>query len=294
MKRNLATLDRNTWQPSMRLIQEAMAHGITNDMIYGGLETGQTSVQGLETAQTTRNCKISTRRVRWDGRVFKYSLATAAIHNIQQGVFFHEGGVNGGGAIVGYTAPLAQVEVGDTTIRIDTGGAAAFAANAFVGGFVMVHTGGLLNHQFRGIVSNTVADGNGYMTITVDYPFTGVITVGMGVEVYANPYASVRNQDIIASYSCVAGLPCTISAAANYYMWLQTWGPCWVNPYGTMGGASVTGERGVVFDGSGNITMATDHRDTNPADDDYQKAGFIIPRTAAAIGSGFIMLQICP
>ena len=76
-RRNLATLDRDIAQMPNRLIQEAMAHGITNDMIYGGLVTGQTAVQAiLADPVATQNCLIGTRRVALDGKVYRYSSAS--------------------------------------------------------------------------------------------------------------------------------------------------------------------------------------------------------------------------
>lgn len=71
-KRNLATMDTDMFTPIGRLLQQGMAHGITNDMIFGGLVTGQTDLQNLYVSQTTQNCLVPTRRVTWQGEVYKY------------------------------------------------------------------------------------------------------------------------------------------------------------------------------------------------------------------------------
>jgi len=289
MRRDLSALDRDIGQPWSRIIDDAFQHGITNDMIFGGLEPGQTALQDLQTVQATKNCKIGTRRVRWDGRVFRYAFGTNIMTNIQQGIKFYDK------IKITQTLPKRTQLVGESVVQIDSGkGAAGVAKDELVGGYLMVHTGTTANHQFRGIVANALADANGYVEITVDFPFTiALATAGHGVEIFQNPYSNVHQDE--DDYSSVAGVLCTVVPAANRYLWLQTWGPCWMNPYGTLGSASVQLERGLVFDKAGNIIVSSDENRSTVGDDaDYQRAGYIICRTTVGSGDFIMMLQLCP
>jgi len=282
-RRNLATVDRNTWQPSMRLIQEAMAHGIENDMVYGGLLAGQSSLQGLTVEQATQNCILGTRRVHPDGRVHKYSRVTAVHGNIRQGIKFYSTLAADG---IDYVAASIQA-VGDYTVTVVS--ALGCTANQFAGGYIIVHTHAVANHQFRRIVSNTAAVAGNTTVITVEEPWTEALTAAMGTETFCNPYYNLRWTDA-EPYVSVAGMPVVECTVANYYQWVQTWGICWGNPYGTTGAASVDGERRLVFDIAGNICPATDNR-YGCADVDMQHAGFTINRTAVGTGYGLFELQ---
>lgn len=284
MRRNLATIDRNTWSPLGRLIQEAMADGIENPMIYGGLLTGQTALQTLNVEQAAQNCILGTRRVEQDGRVHKYSRVTLVHGNIRQGIKFYERLADG----IDYVAPSQTELIGSSTITVVA--ANGVAVNELAGGYLIVHTHAAANHQFRKITSNTVAAAGATTTITVEVPFTIAIALTHGVEIFRSPYYNLRWTDGQAHVT-VAGIPVVACTVANYFQWVQTWGICWGNPYGTTGAASVDGERRLTFDTAGNICPASDNRyGTDHAD--IQHAGFTINRTGAGTGYGLFMLQV--
>jgi len=283
-RQNLATLDRDIGQVLGRPLQEAMAHGITNDMIYGGLLTGQSAVQGLNVEQVTQNCVLGTRRVDVDGRVHKYSRVSVVHGNIRQGIKFLETLAAG----IDYVAPSQTQSVGDSTITIVS--ANGVAVNELEGGYIIIHTHAAANHQFRKIVSNTAAAAGNTTTITVDVPFSIAIALAHGVEVFRNPYYDLGWTDG-ANYLSVAGIPCCPCTVANYFQWVQTWGISWGNPYGTTGAASVAGERRLVWDWTGNICPATDGRGAE-ADVDMQHAGFTINQTGLAVGYGLFNMQV--
>jgi len=121
-------------------------------------------------------------------------------------------------------------------------------------------------------------------------------------EVLHNPYSAVRltagpsGGDAGNDYSSVAGMPCTITTTTAQFLWLQTWGPIWINPHGSsLQGAGITGsERKVVFDCEGSITLEDDATHGPCAGgEDMQHAGFIIDRSASGTsGPPLIMLQL--
>lgn len=250
--------------------------------------------QGTYAQSAIQNYILGTRRIIWDGRVFKYAKATNTITDCKQGLKFWAQIADG----IAYTAPLQTQLVGDTTIKVDSGkGAAGVAKDELIGGYVMIHTHGDNYQHFRGIIGNTLADINGYITITLDAPLNVAITLDHGVEVYPNPYVSVRLANSTAGhpgnkYSSVAGMPNVVTTVANQYIWIQTWGPIWINPHGSSlqdAGIAVN-ERRVVFDWEGSISI---QEDCVNATDDHQSAGFIIDRNAAgASGPPLVMLQI--
>lgn len=77
-KRDLASMDADMFTPIGRLLQQAMAHGINNTVIHGGLVTGQTAVQSVYAYSTTKNCVLGTTMLEKEtNRGFVYSQAGA-------------------------------------------------------------------------------------------------------------------------------------------------------------------------------------------------------------------------
>lgn len=284
MRQNLAALDRDILQAHGRIFQEAFAHGIENDMVYGGLLAGQSAMQGLTVEQATQNCILGTRRVNADGRVHKYSRVTLIHGNIRQGIKFYETLADG----IDYVAPSQIQLIGSLTISVVA--ANGVAVNELANGYIIVHTHAVANHQFRRIVSNTVAAAGAVTTITVEEPFTQAIAIAFGCEIFRSPYYNLRWTEGAADMTSVAGIPVIACTVANYFQWVQTWGHCWGNIYGATGGASVGGERRLVFDQAGNVQPSSDDRwAADPSD--VQHAGFTINRTGAGVGYGLFMLQ---
>ena len=259
-----------------------------------GLLGGTTGHRVWE-AKTVKQYTPGTRLITADGRVFRYAKATSITSSTNFGLKFWDKLVDG----IAYTAPLQTQAVDDMTITVDAGAAAVVAKDELRGGYIIVHTHGDSYNQNRFIVSNTLADANGYTTITVDMPWTIAITTSFGVEVLQNPYASVRVKQASHGgggdgYSSVAGMPMCKTTIANQYLWLQTWGPIWINPQGAslQDAGLATDERQLVFDYEGSVAVVGDAVNTTVS---MQHAGFIIDRTAAgASGPPLVMLQISP
>ena len=269
--------------------------GIRGTQIQGNVIYLQGPNMGAEIyeADTSPRVPVGTRLVAGDGRVFRYAKATTEVDNQNFGLKFYGQLADG----IGYTAPLQTQAIGDTTIRVDAGGAAAVTLDELKGGYILIHTHTPEDNQFRMITGNTLADSDGYTTITVDGPWTIAIATTFGTETLQNPYNNVRIKVSAHGegdhYSSVAGIPVCKTTAANQYLWLQTWGPIWINPKGTsLLTADVAGERQLVFDYEGAVCIYDDAVGTTAH---MQNAGFIIDRTAAgASGPPLVMLQISP
>jgi len=143
------------------------------------------------------------------------------------------------------------------------------------------------------VVDDTV-DGNitGVVTLTLEEGLSGDFAVNNWTEILPNPYADLRGAKLANEKVSHAGIPGT-EAALDEYFWVQTWGPCWIEP----GGGSPDGvgvgvnERTVVFVGDGTVNALKDVWDTKSG---HQIAGFIIQNDSGGAGPPLIMLQIRP
>jgi len=282
-RRNLATIDRNTWSPMGRLIQEAMAHGMTNEMIYGGLEAGQTTLQGLHAFSATQNCRIATRRVTWDGRVFRYSYASGAVYAGLSNKF-------NVAATTHYASVLYTVAINGYTASFDAGeGAGLPAANAFAGAYVVIYAGGEGNGpvQQRLVVSSTLGDGNGYVTLTFAEPLIRQIDAGDGVAVIKNPYSDVVYD--VTQRKGFCGPSGAYHVAGSVYVWTQTWGICWIAPGGDGTIGDVVGEQQAVFRHDGSVEP---HDTANVITLHQQHAGVLVQDTTGTSATPFLLLQI--
>lgn len=289
MRQDLSALDRDIQQALGRVIQEAFAHGMTNDMIFGGLEVGQTALQGLYVASTVKNCRLGTRRITWDGRVFRYAKASNIVVVRQFGLKFYNRMADG---ISDNLA--AESLAGATTITIP---AANVAANDYADGYVVIHA--TAERMFRRVVSNT-ATSAGNITLTLDGALTSDAALATYTEIMKNPYGNVAlcagpsGGHAGQGFSSVAGVPVCLTTVENSYLWIQTWGPTWINPHGDAGSGVDQCERKLVFDAEGSVCVADEvsHGGITGTDGDEQVAGFIIERVAG--GPPFVMLQISP
>ena len=236
---------------------------------------------------------IGDRVVTPEGRVFRYAKATNIISHTTFGLKFYGRLADG----IAYTAPLQTELATSREITVDAGDSGDHAEDEFRGGYIMIHTHGDNHHMTRYITGNTASDADGYITLYVDAPWIKDIEVAYGVEVCPNPYASVRVKQAAHGgggdkYTSVAGMPLVQTAVANQYLWLQTWGPIWINPAGAslQDAGIATSERRLVFDYEGSVCIQEDAVD---ATDDCQHAGFIIDRNSVGVmPAPLCMLQI--
>lgn len=256
-----------------------------------GLLGGTTGQRVWET-NLAAQYSVGTRLITEDGRVFRYAKASNIISVRHFGLKFW-GQIGDGIAAVAGGASA----VGDYTVTL-TGTA---TKDEYTGGYLSMWSS---PHQFRTILKNTATSGTTFI-VTLAEPLTvAVVNASTWCEALQSPYANVRltagpsGGDSGNDYSSVAGIPFTITAAVNTYLWIQTWGPIIINPHGSsLQDAGITGgERKLVFDVEGSVTIEDDAAHGPGADgDEHQIAGFIIDRTASGTsGPPLIMLTISP
>ena len=257
--------------------------------------------QDIHEISTTQNYSCGSRLVQHGpggSRTYHYAKAGGVIDDLKFGLKFY-GKLNTTDGIT-YAAPTQVEKATAKVITVDAGDSGDHVANEFRGGYVTVHTHADNNQMTRKVVSNTASDANGYITLTVDKPWGKDIEVAYGVEVIGNIYKNVRlcssgvGEGAGDKYSSVAGMAAVKTTVANTYIWIQTWGPVFINPHGAslQDAGIATDERRLVFDFEGSVAI---QEDCVGATDDHQHAGFIIDRNAAGtMPLPLCMLQICP
>jgi hypothetical protein len=254
-----------------------------------GANVGATVInQDIYELSDTQKQRLGTKCVRGD-RVFKYAKATAALTNTSQAVYntYHQD--------ICYAVCPTASPVGSNKVYVTVGAGdgiandGAIAAHALEGGYIAVGITGT-NRNYA-IVDNDAAVSGGTVIITIDGELAvATVAATTYVEVMGSPY---RVTSGIAGYARgFMGIPMALATVASPYLWLQTWGPCWVAPQDNVGmGASTTTSHEVVFRHDGSLDLAVLHDGiTNTY---AQHAGFVMTRAQDDTqGAPFIMLQI--
>lgn len=222
-------------------------------------------------------------------RVFYYAKASAI------GVTSSDLGVkNGYRQHIAYTTVAVAAAKGDKTLVIDvaaTDGIAkngAIAVNELAGGYVVIFGHDSDAHVCR-ILENTVrVAGAGEMTLTLQDEINATLVADADhAECMANPFLGCETN--IDDEEPVVGVA-HVKVTANYWFWLQTWGPAWLSPQGEVGDAPH--DHQVVFRHDGSLDEH-DYSDVYTAK--QQHAGFVLAHAnAGGQGAVFVMLQICP
>jgi len=186
----------------------------------------------------------------YNGKAYYYAYVTAAV----------EGGM---AACKSYKQEVSYQLIGAaadqyaTSITITVGATDGIAAGGVVakdylkGGSVQVFTG--TTTQFtRGIISNAaVAANGGTCVLELDGAIPAALTTSMYAEATSSPWSAVL--DSTAAWMPKVGLA-TCYAAASKYVWLQTWGQCWVTSQANIGTA---GYHHAIFKHDGSIEKIT-------------------------------------
>lgn len=223
-------------------------------------------------------------------RVFYYAKASSV------GVTKTDYGVkNGYRQHVRYGAVTAVASAGDKEITITVNasdgvlGDGDIAANELAGGFVVV-----FNHDDDAfvcrILENTATDGGGDITLQLQDELPVALTTGAVDHAECMAHWALGCEYNTDNEEPVVGVA-HAKVTADYWFWLQTWGPCWLGP-SSSGPAEAAHKHQIVFESTGEV----DNHDDDSAILEYQQhAGFGL---CHAIGGGqgapFFMLQICP
>ena len=244
----------------------------------------------IESTDTVAKHPLGTRMVLDDGRVFVYAKAGAAITRTDVGV---ENPVPQG---ISQRAVGAAAAVGDTSVTFTTvspdgiTGDGSILEDEFVGGYVLLFTTGAvapLDKQIRRITGNTATAAAGEITMTLDRGLEiALATATSKIEAIHSPYAGVTiganiQSPIVGVASCLAG--------DGEYLWIQTWGVCWLS---LQAGCGVAGQIGLTFRHDGSLSEALSAVSGTITN---QYAGFVLAGIDAATQAApFIMLQISP
>jgi hypothetical protein len=165
-------------------------------------------------------------------------------------------------------------------------------------GYVVVFAA--LGTFVRQILSNTavtVNAGIAYTTVTLDAPTPVDVTVADTAEAIASPYALVAQGadcKINQGFCTTIGVP-TVAAISGQFLWLQTWGPCWVSPHALVGSRDT--DKAAFFVGDGSLGDGGEVSPTGGLTQSViaQRAGFVLANDkGTGQGAPFIMLTIDP
>ncbi len=170
-------------------------------------------------------------------------------------------------------------------------------ANYLRNGFVVVFAAlGTFVRQITSSTAVTNNTGTATFTITLDAPTPVAITTADVAEAMASPYAKVvaaPNTKLATGFCPVVGVP-TVVAVSGQFLWLQTWGPCWVSPHANVGVAD--SDAAVFFAGDGSFGQG---KEPTPGAVDYgdvaQPAGYVLAHDKGnGQGAPFVMLMLDP
>lgn len=243
------------------------------------------NVQGIHEMSAVKNYRLGATLKKPDGRVFKYARAGATLNTDM-------GAENYLTQHVSYTTVAVAAAFGDTAVVIDVGSGDGVAADGVIavdeleGGYVVFfpHSQNSFN---RRILGNSGTAGAGEMTLELDDPIPVDLTVNTDhAECMASPYYELRSGS--SNSKSKMGIPAVAATTVEPYHWLQTWGPCWVAPQGSVSVGN--NHRQVVFRHDGSI----DDHDSSDADvAQAQHAGFVLANApGGGQGAAFILLQI--
>lgn len=235
---------------------------------------------GVHLAETTQRFIPGARYIRWDGSVFKYGKLRATSRP-SRGIFNGSGKVDISGDYGTVTAGKSSVTF---TLGANEGyGDGGVDKDELVGGFLIVGHGES-REQCRLIVGNNAAvHTTGSLTIVVDGPFTNTLDDSTPwTEVMLNPY-NYLDIDLGDTAACV-GVPCIIAITGNY-IWIQSWGPCYMDAHYQIGNGAK--ERSVYVQSNGSVLDGSQTTIT----DGQQMIGHLLDQSVGGVVP-FVMLQI--
>ena len=271
---------------------------MAGDKILCGDPGIMVSPQGIHEMSATQKLRLGTRMQRGD-RVFRYAKAGETLVTDYL-AFYYDYGVSG------YAVVPTATPAGSSTVYATIGAAegvagdGAVAAHELEGGWVVImllNAGAAYTSYTFQIIDNTaVTAGGGTCKLTIDSPLPYACSTSAYTEITGNIYSDVRTavggEEDLAAGRMFVGQPMCAATTTYPYLWLQTWGPTFINPYGNCGNADNHNQLVVKKDGS-----VGEHDDSNALLEYNQHVGCIITRVAGGAetqGTPLIMLQISP
>lgn len=177
------------------------------------------------------------------------------------------------------TKALTVEPIGETEIEIvDT----ESALNQWAGGYYMPYvTTGLSTYR---ILSNTATSG-GHVTLTLERGLLVASIAGMTIRISQNQYSKLSCElpNAGAYYASSMGVN-LVEAAAGRWLWIQTYGPCYIHGMDELLGKDTTDRTGFFHIDGSLICPAT------PTND--QIAGYAINKGDGTASAWFVFLQL--
>jgi hypothetical protein len=229
------------------------------------------------------NLALGTRGITPDGRVFRYieagavTIAAGAVVQAAAGTAGHDQDLT-----------VDAAAAGATSVTISTSG--TYTVDQYKDGYMHINSGTGAGELYR-IKSNTAVSGAVGMVLTLDEVdgLVTALTAGAGnceVGLSTNPY-----KDVIISPTTVSNVAVGVAPApltADYYGWVQTWGPASVL-------ANVAGVVGQHVRVGGTTTAGgTEDMDFDGTGENEQLIGVQMLIAPAAADYALIFLQISP
>lgn len=219
-KRDLAGMDADMFTPIGRMLQQAMSHGINNNIIHGGLVSGQTALQSVYAYSATKNCTLGTTMLEVEtGRGYVYSQAGAT--QLEKGLMTQ--------ALAPVANYLEEVQAvawtaGDLsgTATITTG--ATPAANYFEDGWLIVNKLTGLGYAYP-ILSNTSHATTITVVLKPGYPIIVTTDATTEFSLIKSPFKQTIVVPTTTQTAQAAGVPPIVVPIDNYF-WAQVKGPC--------------------------------------------------------------------
>lgn len=187
----------------------------------------------------------------------------------------------------------AAATAGDTSVILATtatsgaAGTGLTAVDEYKGGTIVLFKAGVDKPQIRGITGNTARAATGVVNVTfyLDSPLALDLAVTDVGEAMASPWSYLVQDTQIAHP--VMGVP-TVVGTSGQFIWVQTWGPCFVSP---QSGVGVAGQIGCWWRHDGSLDVYANIGTYVST----QYAGFVLAEAIAHTqGAPFFMLQIMP
>jgi hypothetical protein len=239
-------------------------------------------------SSTTKRYTLGARLILPDGRVYRYAKAGGTLIPGQGAKNYEEEyiryAVLPAAVAAGAKSLSLTVNAHDSSRDLHDG---TLAANELEGGYVVIFDKTATNQVvLRNIKTNTaVASGGGTTVITIDEQVPLALIVTDAGAAMCSPYLNVQSLSATPSDTTpVVGVP-TVPAVVGEYLWIQTWGICWIASHAEVGTGDNVHE--AFFNGDGSLGVHGDGVS-------LQHAGFMMSSRArgGAQGETFIMLQI--
>jgi hypothetical protein len=176
---------------------------------------------GVFQTETTKRYVFGTRYITWDGRVYRYTYASATVYSYHGAASLADG-------VVAYTANPVATAAGAMSV---TATLASRSEDDLAGGNMVIFDASATNTTYNiGIVGNEATVGS-TTKIYLENPIPVATTTSDYHEVFENPFSEVNcSATPDYGYNWWVGVPAVSVSGTGYNVWIQTWGAAYISP----------------------------------------------------------------